>query len=127
MTENFITLIEKLKNKTASKQAIWSKTSRDNEFKLELQKGAITTDNWNDDDENSFIDLSIINENGDTIDRVYFHSSEKEDYKKLLELHDLVKRAYYKVDETIKNIFNELDSEKTVGKERKSEDEDLQF
>ncbi|MGI4021988.1 MAG: hypothetical protein ACRYFA_10815 [Janthinobacterium lividum] len=126
MTENFTSLIEKLKNKTVSKQAIWSKTSRDNEFKLELQKGAITIDSWEDNNVD-FVDLNIMNENGEIIDRAYFHSSDRVDYKTLLDLHSSAKRAYFKVDETIKNIFDELDSKNVVGKERRSDDDDLLF
>ncbi|RYX81696.1 hypothetical protein EON73_04685 [bacterium] len=123
MNENFIKLIDKLKNKTVSKQAIWSKTSSDHEFKLELQKGAITVDNW-DENRTTYVDLNIINENGDIIDRIYFAYADEE-YDMLLELHQMAKRSYFKVDEILKNIFYELDSNKVVGKEGKSEDDDL--
>lgn len=120
ITENFRTLIEKLKQKTTSKQAIWTKTSRDNEFKLELQKGAITTDWFDDGSQIKWIDLIIYNDTGDVIDRIAFSSEEGADYAYVLDLHSMANRAYFKVDETIQGIFNELDSDKIVGKESKN-------
>lgn len=119
MTENFQLLVDKLKNKTLAKQAIWIKTSRDNEFRLELSKGAITTDNWVDEnDGRSLVDLLIFNDNGDIIDRVVYSSEKDNDYGTLVELHSLAKKAYYKVDETLKGILEELDSDKTLGSEK---------
>ncbi|NVM61745.1 hypothetical protein FHW88_000021 [Mucilaginibacter sp. SG538B] len=122
MTDEFKLLIEKLIKKTSAKQAIWSKTSRDNEYKLELQKGAITVDNWDNGNGVDLVDITILNEYGDTVDRVYFDGSDEDDYTLLIELHTLAKRAFYKVEETIKGIVSELDSEKTVGKERRIDD-----
>ncbi len=60
ISSNIKILIDKLKTKTELGQAIWSKTSSDTEFKLELQKGAITIDNW-EDSHGLFVDLSILN------------------------------------------------------------------
>lgn len=121
--ENFKILVDKLKEKTTKKEAIWSKTSRDDEFKLDLGKGAITVDRWNGEDpDEQFVDIAVINDRGDRIDSIYFMSSEKEDFKYLVELHSLAKRAYYKVDETFKSIFKELDSDKTIGTEKKPDD-----
>jgi hypothetical protein len=125
--ENISSLIEKLKQKTSNKQANWLKTSRENEFKLELNKGAITTDNWNHKDVGMMVDFAILNEYGDEVERIMVIEAEEiEDYKFVLELHNLAKREYYNVDDTIKTIFDELDSDKIVGKERKK-DEDLPF
>ena len=121
--DNFVTLIQKLKEKTIAHKAIWVKTSRDNEFKLDLGKGAITTDRWISPEINlDCVDLVIINEKGDKVDSIEIASSYKEDYKVLVELHVLAKRAYYKVDETFKNIFKELDDDKIIGKEGSIED-----
>lgn len=116
ISANIKILIDKLKKKTELGQAIWSKTSRDTEFKLELQKGAITIDNW-EDGEGLFVDIAILNENGETIERDVFNVSE-EDYNVLFEIYMLAKNSYYKIDETLKTIFDELDSPKIVGKDR---------
>ncbi|CCG53698.1 Protein of unknown function [Flavobacterium indicum GPTSA100-9 = DSM 17447] len=122
ISENIKILIDKLKKKTESGQAIWTKTSRDTEFKLELQKGAIVTDNW-EDGQGFFVDLAILNENGEIIERDFFNVNE-EDYKTLYEVYLLAKNSYYKVDETLKTIFDELDSPKIVGKDK---NKDLPF
>ncbi len=127
MSENFRILIEKLKAKTIKKEALWTMTSRDNEFKLDLGKGAITIDNWPHDQSGiPLVDLAIFNDVGDKIDYIVYDESEKEHYEMLLDLHSLAKGSYYKVDETFQNIFKELDSNKTIGIERKRQD-DLPF
>jgi len=126
--DNFKTLVEKLKEKTTKREAIWSKTSRDEEFKLDLGKGAITVDRWlNEETNEQLVDIAVINDRGDKIDSIYFSHTDKEDYKYLIELHTMAKRAYYKVDETFKSIFKELDSDKTIGSEKKVESDDLPF
>lgn len=118
ISENLVVLIEKLKKKTIDGQAKWTKTSADNEFKLELSKGAITIDNWPSTNFGyMFVDIVVINDNGDVIERAAFTDEEDlEDYNKVLDLHKEVSKSYYKVDETIKTIFDELDSDKIVGK-----------
>jgi len=120
--DNFKILIDKLKEKTTKKEAIWSKTSRDNEFKLDLGRGAITVDRWKNEHGEGLVDISIMNEHGDQIDYTRFHESERDDYNYLIELHSLAKRAYYKVDETFKTIFEELDSGRIIGTDEKYND-----
>lgn len=121
--DNFKILVDKLKEKTTKKEAIWSKTSREEEFKLDLGKGAITIDRWVDEETGEqLVDIAVINDRGDRVDSIYFNSLEKEDYKYIVDLHVLAKRAYYKVDETFKSIFKELDSDKTIGTEKKQDD-----
>jgi len=119
--ENFKTLIEKLKDKTAKKEAIWTKTSRDDEFKLDLEQGAITIDRWESSFGQSIVDIVVLNEHGDNVDSLELTISDNNDYEYLVELHNAAKRAYYKVDETFKSIFKELDSDKTIGKDKPSD------
>jgi len=119
--DNFKILIDKLKEKTTQKEAIWYKTSRDNEFKLDLGRGAITVDRW-ETEWGKYVDMSVFNEDGDMVDNVVFQDVEINDYKYLIELHSLANRAYYKVDETFNAIFKELDSNKIIGIEKKSDD-----
>lgn len=87
-------IIEKLIKKTKAGQVIWTKTSRDTEFKLELAKGAITTDNWHDDETGlDFIDFAIYNIDGNAIERVVFDISNVEDYMKIFEVYELAKNG----------------------------------
>jgi len=121
--ENFKILIEKLKEKTLKKETIWTKTTRDDEFKLDFGQGAITVDQWSDDhDHVQYVDIAVFNERGDKIDTIYISSDNKDEYKCLEELHALAKRAYYIVDDTFKIIFKEIESDKVIGIEKKSDD-----
>lgn len=123
--EYFKTLVDKLQEKTTRKETIWSRTSLYSEFKLDLEQGAITVNKWDDEEERqSYVSISILNNFGDKIDSFVVTSMEKEDYKCLDELYTLIKRAYYKVEETFQNIFNELNSSKTIGTE---DDDNLPF
>lgn len=124
ISNNIEILIEKLITKTKAGQAFWDKTSRDSEFKLELQKGAITSDSWSDGN-GVFVDLAILNDEGEIIERDFFDLHEnQEDYSKLYDVNMAAKNSYYKLDETLKTIFDELDSVKPVGKNR---NKDLPF
>lgn len=124
--ENNRILIDKLIIKTINKEALWSKTSANNEFKLDLDKGAIIVDSYGED-RNQAVDMVIINGNGEVIDKIYFTSRDEEEFKLLTELHTLARRAYYKVDETFKDILKELDDNKTVGNMSSPPDDGLPF
>lgn len=115
---NFKTLIEKLLNKTRKREVIWQKTTREDEYKLDLDSGALTIDKWSPDNKfNMSIDVAIYNDRGDRIDRIEVHAEDNpDDYKILDEFHSEVRRTYYKVDETFKGIFEELDKEGEIGK-----------
>ena len=125
IAENFRLLIEKLKYKSSKREAIWAKTSRDEEFKLHLGKVTLLTDCWYDEVTfNKKVDLVILNEDGEKIDGVILSKGDDE-YESLLELHTRAKQSYYKIDETFKSIFEELDSNKVVGEKKKHELDDL--
>lgn len=125
---NFKNLIEKLLNKTQKREVIWQKSSREDEYKLDLDSGALTVDKWSPENKfNMSIDIAIYNDRGDRIDRIEVHSEENpDDFKLLDEFHSEVRRTYYKVDETFKGILTELDKEGAIGKEEKTSD-DLPF
>jgi hypothetical protein len=125
IAENFRLLIEKLKYKSSKREDIWAKTSRDEEFKLHLGKVTLLTDCWYDEVTfNKKVDLVILNEDGEKIDGVILSKGE-DDYELLIELHTLAKQSYYKIDETFKSIFEELDSNKVIGEKKKHELDDL--
>ncbi len=122
---NIKDLIKALIAKTASKKAIWGKTSRPNEFKLSLEKGAVTTDCWNENGTES-VDFGIYNVYGDRIDNFLAEKGDA-DYDLLVELHNSAKREFYKVDDTISHLFNEINDSKSVGKREIEGKEDLPF
>jgi len=114
MNANIKLIAEKLINKTDLGQAIWTKTSRDSEFKLELTKSSITTDLW-DDGGIKWIDFCIYNVNGDPIEREAFSENQVSDFTLLEKVYESANKSYYKIDETLKTIFDELDGEDIVG------------
>jgi hypothetical protein len=118
-------LIKALIDKTISKKAIWGKTSRPNEFKLSLEKGAVTTDRWSENGD-EIVDCGIYNVYGDRIDN-FVAKSEEIDFDLLRDLHDAAKREFYKVDETINNLFKELNDDNSVGKRQIEDEKDLPF
>jgi len=117
-------IIDRLIEKSKTKNAIWNKTSRENEFKINLKSSTLTIDQWHDErDGKNFIDLIIRNQRGDTIGRIVFDKdTESEEYNYLSVLHNHARESYYKVDETIDNIFDELSSDGKVGEEDESDD-----
>jgi hypothetical protein len=112
--ENYKTLIEKLIDKTKNDKAIWTKTSGEDEFKLDLAKGAITTDVYGTP-VSRMIDFRIWNDQGDVVDTISYHRDTPE-FKIVHELHALAKRNYFEVDKIVKGIFDELDGDGVIGK-----------
>ncbi|MCD8423635.1 hypothetical protein [Tenacibaculum finnmarkense] len=117
-------IIDILIEKSKSKDAIWHKTSRENEFKINLKSSTITVDSWyNDKDGFNYIDFLLRNQRGDKIGRlVYTDDAENEEYEHLSILHNYARESYYKVDETIDDIFDELKGDGKVGDENNSDD-----
>jgi len=126
MSPEYKTFITKLKDKTKSKMAIWNKTSREDEFILKMAEGSVTVDNWeNDNDGANCTDLRIWNNKGEVIDNLTYVSGSP-DYRELKDLHEIVKRSYFKIEDTLESFIKELDSKRVTGKEEPEED-DLPF
>jgi len=124
--DNFKKLVEKLLDKTQKKEVIWQKTTREDEYMLELDSGALTVDKWTPENKyGTSVDIVIFNDRGDKIDRIEINSDD-DDFQLLDNFHSEVRRTYYKVDETFKGIMGELDSDGKIGKEEKKAD-DLPF
>ncbi|WP_029294256.1 hypothetical protein [Chryseobacterium hispalense] len=114
-------LIQLLKDKTANKNAIWSRTSGNNEFKIEINNATITTDCWFTDDI-LYYDFVILNENGEVVERISVSDTNifSEEYQILSDFYDVVKNSYFKIDETIDNILNELNTNTKIGFSKKN-------
>lgn len=114
--QNIYTLINALTEKTDAKHAIWEKTSRPNEFKIILGAGALTIDNWEDNKFLDYFEIAIYNNNGDKIEKFIVTNDDDDEFLILQDLHNSVKREYYKVDETITSLLNEIETEDSIGK-----------
>lgn len=124
--ENLTKLIQALIDKTNAKLATWGKTSRENEYKLVFESGAITTDSWIIDGNIEYVDFAIYNTYGDKIDEFMAEESNK-DFPLLKSLHNVAKRRFYNVDETINGLFDEIKSTKSIGKRTIENSDDLPF
>ena len=115
-------LVAKLIEKTENKMAVWDTTSRDNEFILNLEKSSITTDSWIMDNSKNCVDLNVRNDKGLIIYSIIYNDIDNiVEYDYLMNLHSLAKSSFYNIDDTVNDIFNELNSDKIIGK-KSSED-----
>lgn len=110
--EKVITLLIDLCNKTKINKAIWN--SIDNGFIIKFKgKSYLTLSAYND---NSIFVVNIYNDRGQLIKNIDTESYNDENYifyKTCLELYNVIHDKYYKVEETIDNILNDLMSTDT--------------
>jgi len=106
MNEKIIQLINSLILKTDQSQIGWQRTSRSNEFKVNLSNGAVSTDRWVDNGI-EYLDFRVFNNVGEEIGSWQFKFNDA-DFALLLSLHSTVLRKYLKIDETIDGMLGEL-------------------
>lgn len=106
MNEKIKQLISSLIVKTEQRQLKWQRTSRSNEFKVNLSNGSVSTDRWHDSG-TEYIDFRIFNNVGEEIEALQFNQTDA-DFNLVLGLHSSVLRNYLKIDETIDGMLGEL-------------------
>lgn len=116
-------LIENLLEKTKKRETNWDRIGKNDRFILFLDNGKVTLDKVISNKGNLFYQFSIINNSGDNI----FNISKSKDsdsplvliheYNLLKELHEEIKKAYFKVEETIEGLLGEVNKEGEIGKE----------
>ena len=111
-------LIQGLKEKTSKNEVIWQKSS-ETEFKVELQSGAITADKmWLSKKSTFMLEVCVYNNRGELADRIAVSQfDEADDYKFVDDFYIVVRRKYFKVEETIKGIIDEVQKNGVIGKE----------
>lgn len=124
---DYYALVQMLLERTDKREVNWQIT-RDNEFKVILKSGAVTiSKDWDSGLEEFVITFRIYNISGDNI---YEYASQPKDtftsissaglnYTILESLHVKARSAYYKVEETIENIFKEISNNKEIGSKEK--------
>lgn len=115
-------LINNLSQKTKNKETNWERIGRSEQFTLTLDNGKMSINKLSTKSGNLIFQFSIINGKGDTIFsingiKVDRFSVEPTDYEILKEFHEEVSRAYFKVDETIDGLLNEVQKDGEIGKE----------
>lgn len=136
LPEKLKKLILLLTDKTDKKMAIWNRTNAEGQFKLSISDGsAITISSWSPNNYEAYY-LTIFNKNGDVIEAfdTETDNATTEDYSVIQSFYKSVRNSYYKVEETIDELFNTLSSDKVIGKEEKftpplppSQSDDLPF
>lgn len=116
--DNVKNVITKLINKTKSNDTIWNKSSASNGYKIDLNSAVISVSAWEDYNQNKSFSLSILNDRGQAIESITCEERDS-DFELLENLYNTVNRSYLKVDETLKNLIDEIDSKPTIGVEEK--------
>jgi hypothetical protein len=106
MNERIINLIDRLKVKTESGELKWEKTSRENEFKIDLQNGAVSTDIW-EEQGSILIDFRLFNADGEQIGSWVYNARDIY-YETLSDLHSIIVNKYLRIDETLDGLLDEL-------------------
>lgn len=115
-------LIENLYTKTEKREANWERIGKKDQFILILDKGKVYIDKLSTIKGEVVYQFTIMNINGDTIFNVNAlkkneFSVEPQDYDILKELHEVIKKSYFKVDETIDGLLGEINKEGEIGNE----------
>ncbi|WP_374460240.1 hypothetical protein [Chryseobacterium taeanense] len=120
MEQRIKNLIQLLEEKTRSNDAMWTRTSSDNEFKIDINNSTITVDMWNVEAV-TYYEFVILNENGDRVERIVVGDDDpfNSEFQIVTNFYDAVRNSYFKVDETIENILKELNSSNKIGINRK--------
>lgn len=130
-------IVTLLKDKTLQKKAIWNKTSGQDEYKLIIGEGSsivVSFDYGSYNSENAYITISIYNSVGEMVER-YDNENEQDGDSDALawSFHKTVRDSYYKVDETMENLLEEISKQDIVGTKEESivitpqDEEDLPF
>lgn len=110
-------IVSLLKDKTTEKKAIWNKTSGQDEYKLQIGEGSsivVSFDYGNYDTE--YITIRIFNNNGEMVESYDTDNEEDAPSNQLAwAFHKAARDSYYKVDETMENLLNEISKQDIVG------------
>jgi hypothetical protein len=117
-------LIENLLAKTKKRETNWDRVGKTDRFILYLDKGKVSVDKVLSNKGNLFYQFNIINTKGDNILTISetknsntFPPPDATDYNLLKELHEEIKKAYFKVEETIEDLLGEVEKEGEIGKD----------
>lgn len=109
----YCTLISRLIDTTIEGRVYWQKTSRQNEYTTDVSSYSVTITSLSQStftiakDANDKYALTLINEDGDTIDIQEIVPAD-DDYKQMTTLFAEARRSFYKVDDVLDSIIEEL-------------------
>lgn len=122
MNDNIEKIVNILIKKNANRETIWTKTSGENEYKIQLNNATLTIDMWGGIEGEEHYDITIYNGRGEQID--YFNISESEyskayEFELLKKLYESTVDVYFRKGETINDILSQLNEEGIVGNHNK--------
>lgn len=132
-SEKIAKLISTLTSKTLNKKAIWTKGSGSNQFLLSIGNGMVVIVDFRKGPGDNFIltkygvksdtySITFLNSDGDPIqDDSVDLDSKKEDFQLLKQLYKAANNQYYKVDETLDELFQFINDEDIIGDSDESE------
>lgn len=128
-------IVELLIDKTLEKKVIWNKTSGADAFKLQLSNGSYLTVSYDYGNYNTeYITINVFNDIGEIIERFDNENDQDDPTNELMyKFHKVARDSYFKVDETMDNLWSELSKKDIIGiKEdpqinKPHEDDDLPF
>ena len=113
INNNYLRLIEKLIDATKENRIKWQQSTRDNEFLVEINGYSVAVLLSSKSlfsiapDKTAACVISLINEEGVTIDTCSIASTE-EGYDPAVTLFNEAKRSYYKVDDVLKELAESI-------------------
>jgi len=113
LTEAQKDLLLKVKHKTEQGKAIWKETSVDDKFVLDLKSSSISVVAFVGRVSRT-LRFEVINPQGKNIEMFSIDSYEAE-FNEFWPLFEMVRRMVLKIDETLRDISKELDSDDIVG------------
>lgn len=114
MDQKIKDIIAELSDRTEKKVAVWNRFSSSEQFYIKLKTATLKIDRLTAKDKSIVYQVAIVNDKGDVIYNFNaFKTTSPEEFNLLKEFHQKVKRAYFKVEETIEGLFDEI--KKTEG------------
>lgn len=117
-------LIDNLLSKTKKRETKWDRIGKSDQFILFLDTAKISIDKLLTNRGNLVYKFSIINADGDNILNINGVKDENRpfniddsNYELLKEFHEEIKKAYFKVDETLDGLLGEVLKDGEIGNE----------
>lgn len=103
-------MVDKLIHLTQNKQLNWETTSDANKFLITLGLNSVVVEQFASyPDDVSVVAIELLNGLGEKIDGIYI-SEPDDDYNRMFELYGMARRNALKIEQTISDIMNVLNS-----------------
>ncbi|HKO36409.1 MAG TPA: hypothetical protein VJV21_08015 [Pyrinomonadaceae bacterium] len=112
--EEYAELVEELVSKTHDGTIEWKTTVNQREFLAYFDKFTLSTRGGTDDEENSYVTVTLKDTTGRNLDSFTIWDSDP-DWMKLSDVHNTARRRALNIDGAIRAIVTELRAKKKIG------------